>query len=202
MSSFETRESVRLTFKQAFPKKVRSVISGKLEYKYPNSKEKLVRRFMTRLATGLALLCILAANIAIYGLKVWMKGCRHPFLRHNYNTIFSVVLAVTISVINASYVKMAEMLSEYENHRTVRARILPLSWDDAGAIRIAEGSRCLCFFSLLSPAVGVFLRTPSSGTAKYRSSSWCRCCRPSVASLTAPTPRLPLRGAVGSTPAW
>jgi len=124
MSNFKTKESVRLQFKQTFPKQVRSVITGKMEYKYPSSFEKRSRRFLTRCMTGLVLLLILGLNVAIYGFKVWMMSCSHPVLKNNYNTIFSVILAVTISVVNSSYVKMAEALSELENHRTVRGRAI------------------------------------------------------------------------------
>jgi len=66
----------------------------------------------------LALLVILAINVAVYGLKVWMKDCDFLFLRDNYNAVFSAVLAVSISIINSSYVSIAERLAEFENHRT------------------------------------------------------------------------------------
>jgi len=47
-----------------------------------------------------------------------MLESQSAFVSNNASTLFSIILAVSISVINVSYVTTAERLAEYENHRT------------------------------------------------------------------------------------
>jgi hypothetical protein len=118
MSSFEGKEGVRLKFKQNNPVKKHDVVTGQLNYKYPGTKEKLGRRLVSAAITGFALLIIMAIMVTVYWLKVQMLHSRSAFVSNNASTLFSIILAVSISVINVSYVTTAERLAEYENHRT------------------------------------------------------------------------------------
>ena len=118
MSSFEGKESVRLKFMQMNPVKKHDVVTGKLDYKYPGMKEKIGRRLVTATVTGFSLLVIMTIMVTVYWMKVRMLNSNREFVREHATTIFSVILAVSISIINVSFTTVAELISEYENHRT------------------------------------------------------------------------------------
>jgi hypothetical protein len=118
MSTFEGHESIRLEFKQKNPKKKHDVVTGKLDYKYLGMKERCGRRFVSAGTTGLLLLIIMAIMMAVYWLKFRMLNSSSTFVREYATTIFSIILAVSISTINVSFTTVAEQICEYENHRT------------------------------------------------------------------------------------
>ena len=66
---------------------------------------------------------ILAINVFLYWLKwwlnhsSWLKGVV-PSIATYAATIHSVLLSLTISVVNKLYVSLSEFLVEYENPRT------------------------------------------------------------------------------------
>ena len=131
MSSFEGKEGVRLKFMQDNPNKKHDVVTGKLDYKYPGVKERFGRRLASAAVTAIAVLIIVGIMSVEYWLKVQMLNSSNSLVSDNASTIFSVILAVTISIINVSYITTAEALSEYENHRT------ETSYRDSKVVRLA-----------------------------------------------------------------
>mmetsp|Transcript_57017 Transcript_57017/g.114351 ORF Transcript_57017/g.114351 Transcript_57017/m.114351 type:complete len:874 (+) Transcript_57017:119-2740(+) len=118
MSDFEHNEQVRLAFKLQHPKKVPSAVTGEFEYRRPAPKAQAKKRLQSSLVMGLAVLLVLAVNVSLYLLKLWMRHSSVSVLSNNYNTLFSVALAVAISVCNVAFNALAEKLAEFENHRT------------------------------------------------------------------------------------
>mmetsp|Transcript_19261 Transcript_19261/g.25093 ORF Transcript_19261/g.25093 Transcript_19261/m.25093 type:complete len:485 (-) Transcript_19261:1069-2523(-) len=118
MSEFEAKEEVRMRFKKSNPVKSHSVVTGHLDYKVPNVKDRARRLLFSYICILIAIICIVIINLLLYHFKLRWKDSQYPLIAENYSTIFSIALSITISVVNSTYMKMAEFLTELENHRT------------------------------------------------------------------------------------
>ena len=64
---------------------------------------------------ALSFLVVLAANAAVYALKLSMRASSNSFIAKHSEELFSAMLALTISVVNAGYVIVSEKVRPFEN---------------------------------------------------------------------------------------
>ena len=119
MSEFEATEEVRTQFiNEIDGQEVPNAVTGELEYKTLPYSERMKKKFISTTITVACILVILFINVMVYWLKLFMRDSEIEFVATWYKTIFSVVLSVSISVVNLCYVPIAKHLTEWENHRT------------------------------------------------------------------------------------
>ena len=119
MSNFEKSEEVRVKFINDIKgQKVKHPVTGELEYAPRPYYERLRKRIISASIIGLSILVILCINVVVYWFKSDLKNSDNELVATYYKYIFSIILAITISVINKCYVPIAKHLTEWENHRT------------------------------------------------------------------------------------
>ena len=93
-------------------------VTGELEYAPRPYYERVRKRVISTCVIGVSILVILFINVIVYWFKSVLKSSENDFVATYYKYIFSIILSITIAVINKCYVPIAKHLTEWENHRT------------------------------------------------------------------------------------
>jgi hypothetical protein len=119
MSDFEATEEVRIQFiNEIKGQEVPNPVTGELEFAERPYHERFRKKVISNCVTFACIAAILFINVVVYWLKLYMRDSEIEFVATWYKTIFSIVLSVTISVVNLCYVPIAQKLTAWENNRT------------------------------------------------------------------------------------
>ncbi len=97
---------------------VPNAVTGELEFAQRPYHERVRKKIISNCVTILCIIMILFINVMVYWLKLFMRDSTNEFIATWYKTIFSILLSVTISVVNLCYVPIAHKLTAWENNRT------------------------------------------------------------------------------------